>query len=141
MKDEIGKVGVIGAGQMGVGISHVCAASGFDITLVDLSDEILSNAQSTIDKNLNRLLKRGKLSEAEKVETLEHLTLSTNISEISECDLVIEAATEDEEVKRSIYDTVCPVLKKDAILASNTCLLYTSPSPRDQRGSRMPSSA
>ena len=120
MKDEIGKVGVIGAGQMGVGISHVCAASGFDITLVDLSDEILSNAQSTIDKNLNRLLKRGKLSEAEKVETLEHLTLSTNISEISECDLVIEAATEDEEVKRSIYDTVCPVLKKDAILASNT---------------------
>ena len=120
MKDEIGKVGVIGAGQMGVGISHVCAASGFDITLVDLSDEILSNAQSTIDKNLNRLLKRGKLSEAEKVETLEHLTLSTNISEISECDLVIEAATEDEEVKRGIYDTVCPVLKKDAILASNT---------------------
>ena len=120
MKDEIGKVGVIGAGQMGVGISHVCAASGFDITLVDLSDEILSNAQSTIDKNLNRLLKRGKLSEAEKVKTLEHLTLSTNISEISECDLVIEAATEDEEVKRSIYDTVCPVLKKDAILASNT---------------------
>ena len=120
MKDEIGKVGVIGAGQMGVGISHVCAASGFDITLVDLSDEILSNAQSTIDKNLNRLLKRGKLSEAEKVETLEHLTLSTNISEISECDLVIEAATEDEEVKRRIYDTVCPVLKKDAILASNT---------------------
>ena len=120
MKDEIGKVGVIGAGQMGVGISHVCAASGFDITLVDLSDEILSDAQSTIDKNLNRLLKRGKLSEAEKVETLEHLTLSTNISEISECDLVIEAATEDEEVKRSIYDKVCPVLKKDAILASNT---------------------
>ena len=120
MKDEIGKVGVIGAGQMGVGISHVCAASGFDITLVDLSDEILSNAQSTIDKNLNRLLKRGKLSEAEKVETLEHLTLSTNISEISECDLVIEAATEDEKVKRSIYDKVCPVLKKDAILASNT---------------------
>ena len=66
MKDEIGKVGVIGAGQMGVGISHVCAASGFDITLVDLSDEILSDAQSTIDKNLNRLLKRGKLSEAER---------------------------------------------------------------------------
>ena len=120
MKDEIGKVGVIGAGQMGVGISHVCAASGFDITLVDLSDDILSNAQSTIDKNLNRLVKRGKLSEAEKVETLEHLTFSTNISEISECDLVIEAATEDEEVKRTIYGTVCPVLKKDAILASNT---------------------
>ena len=57
---------------------------------------------------------------SEKVETLQHLTLSTNISELGKCDLVIEAATEDEEVKRSIYDKVCPVLKKDAILASNT---------------------
>ena len=120
MKNKIGKVGVIGAGQMGVGISHVCAASGFDITLVDLSDDILSNAQSIIDNNLNRLLKRGKLSEAEKVETLDHLTLSTNMLELRECDLVIEAATEDEEVKRRIYDKICPMLKKDAILASNT---------------------
>ncbi len=120
MINKIGKVGVIGAGQMGVGISHVCAAAGFDITLVDLSDDILSNAQSTIDNNLNRLLKRGKLSEAEKAETLGHLTMSTNMSEIGECDLVIEAATEDEEVKRSIYDKACPLLKKDAILASNT---------------------
>ena len=120
MISKIENVGVIGAGQMGVGISHVCAASGFDITLVDVSDDILLNAQSTIDKNLNRLLKRGKLSEEEKSEALGHLTMSTNILDIGECDLVIEAATEDEEVKRSIYDKVCPVLKKDAILASNT---------------------
>ena len=120
MLSKIEKVGVIGAGQMGVGISHVCAASGFDITLVDLSDDILSNAQTTIDKNLDRLLKRGKLSEEEKVEALGHLTMSTKMSDIGECDLVIEAATEDEEVKRSIYDKACPELKKDAILASNT---------------------
>ena len=120
MISKIEKVGVIGAGQMGVGISHVCAASGFDITLVDLSDDILSNAQTTIDKNLDRLLKRGKLSEEEKVEALGHLTMSTTMSDIGECDLVIEAATEDEEVKRSIYDKACPELKKDAILASNT---------------------
>ena len=120
MISKIEKVGVIGAGQMGVGISHVCAASGFDITLVDLSDDILSNAQTTIDKNLDRLLKRGKLSEEEKVEALGHLTMSTTMSDIGECDLVIEAATEDEEVKRSIYDKACPELKKEAILASNT---------------------
>ena len=120
MISKIEKVGVIGAGQMGVGISHVCAASGFDITLVDLSDDILSNAQTTIDKNLDRLLKRGKLSEEEKALALGHLTMSTKMSDIGDCDLVIEAATEDEEVKRSIYDKACPELKKDAILASNT---------------------
>ena len=120
MLSKIEKVGVIGAGQMGVGISHVCAASGFDITLVDLSDDILSNAQTTIDKNLDRLLKRGKLSEEEKALALGHLTMSTKMSDIGDCDLVIEAATEDEEVKRSIYDKACPELKKEAILASNT---------------------
>ena len=120
MINKIEKVGVIGAGQMGVGISHVCAASGFDITLVDLSDDILANAQSTIDNNLERLLKRGKLSEEEKFKALGHLKMSTKMLDISDCDLVIEAATEDEDIKRSIYDEACPVLKKDAILASNT---------------------
>ncbi len=120
MISKIEKVGIIGAGQMGVGISHVCAASGFDITLVDLSDDILSDAQTTIDKNLDRLLKRGKLSEEEKAKALGHLTMSTKMSDIGNCDLVIEAATEDEEVKKSIYDKACPALKEDAILASNT---------------------
>mgnify|MGYP001235699283 FL=1 len=100
MISKIEKVGIIGAGQMGVGISHVCAASGFDITLVDLSDDILSDAQTTIDKNLDRLLKRGKLSEEEKAKALGHLTMSTKMSDIGNCDLVIEAATEDEEVKK-----------------------------------------
>ena len=120
MISKIEKVGVIGAGQMGAGISHVCAASGFDITLVDLSDEILVKAQSTIDKNLDRLLKRGKLTEEEKMAALSHLKMSTSMSDISDCDLVIEAATEDEEVKRNIYQQACPRLKKNAILASNT---------------------
>ena len=120
MISKIEKVGVIGAGQMGAGISHVCAASGFDITLVDLSDEILVKAQTTIDKNLDRLLKRGKLTEEEKMAALSHLKMSTSMSDISDCDLVIEAATEDEEVKRNIYQQACPRLKKNAILASNT---------------------
>ena len=120
MISKIENVGVIGAGQMGVGISHVCAVSGFDITLIDLSDDILSHAKSTIDKNLSRLLKRGKLSEEDKTEALGHLKMSTTMLDIGDCDLVIEAATEDEEVKRRIYDKACPVLKKDAILASNT---------------------
>ncbi len=120
MISKIEKVGVIGAGQMGAGISHVCASSGFDITLVDLSDEILVKAQTTIDKNLDRLLKRGKLTEEEKMAALSHLKMSTSMSDISDCDLVIEAATEDEEVKRNIYQQACPRLKKNAILASNT---------------------
>ena len=120
MTKNIEKVGVIGAGQMGVGISHVCAASGFNIKLVDLSDDILANAQATIDKNLGRLVKRGKLSEDDKATSLSRLSLTTKTSDIGECDLVIEAATEDEEVKKSIYEKVCPELKEDAILASNT---------------------
>ena len=120
MTSGIEKVGVIGAGQMGVGISHVCAASGFDIKLIDLSDEILSEAQDNIEKNLSRLLKRGKLSEEEKAAALGRLSMSTQFSDIGDCDLVIEAATENEEVKKNIYARVCPVLKKEAILASNT---------------------
>ncbi len=123
MTKNIEKVGVIGAGQMGVGISHVCAASGFNIKLVDLSDDILANAQATIDKNLGRLVKRGKLSEDDKATSLSRLSLTTKTSDIGECDLVIEAATEDEEVKKSIYEKVCPELKEDAILASNTSSL------------------
>ena len=73
MTEIIKSVGVIGAGQMGVGIAHVCAASGFGINLVDVSDDILSKAEATINKNLTRLVKRGKLSEKQK-------TLALNLS-------------------------------------------------------------
>ena len=120
MTNIIKIVGVIGAGKMGVGIAHVCAASGFKIKLVDISDEILSEAINTIDQNLSRLVKRGRMSEDQKQITLQNVSISSEIKTLADCDLVIEAATEDENVKKLIYDKICPILRDDTILATNS---------------------
>ena len=120
MTNIIKNVGVIGAGKMGVGIAHVCAASGFNIKLVDISDEILSEAKNTIELNLSRLVKRGKMSEDQKQITLQNVSISSEIKTLADCDLVIEAATEDENVKKLIYDKICPILRDDTILATNS---------------------
>ena len=120
MTNTIKNVGVIGAGKMGVGIAHVCAASGFKIKLVDISDEILSEAINTIDQNLSRLVKRGRMSEDQKQITLQNVSISSEIKTLADCDLVIEAATEDENIKKLIYDKICPILRDDTILATNS---------------------
>ena len=120
MTNIIKIVGVIGAGKMGVGIAHVCAASDFNIKLVDISDKILSEAINTIEQNLSRLVKRGKMSENQKEITLQNVNISSEIESLSECDLVIEAATEDENVKKLIYDKICPILRDDTILTTNS---------------------
>ena len=120
MTNIIKNVGVIGAGKMGVGIAHVCAASGFNIKLIDISDEILSEAINTIDQNLSRLVKRGRMSEDQKQITLQNVSISSEIKTLADCDLVIEAATEDENVKKLIYDKICPILRDDTILATNS---------------------
>lgn len=120
MTNIIKNVGVIGAGKMGVGIAHVCAASGFKIKLVDISDEILSEAINTIDQNLSRLVKRGRMSEDQKQITLQNVSISSEIKTLADCDLVIEAATEDENIKKLIYDKICPILRDDTILATNS---------------------
>ena len=112
MTNIIKNVGVIGAGKMGVGIAHVCAASGFNIKLVDISDEILSEAKNTIEQNLSRLVKRGRMSEDQKQITLQNVSISSEIKTLADCDLVIEAATEDENVKKLIYDKICTILKE-----------------------------
>ena len=120
MSKLIKTVGVIGAGEMGVGIAHVCAASGFKIKLVDISEIILSKAVGTIEKNLSRLVKRGKLTDAQKKDAINNVTISSDLNVLANCDLVIEAATEDEKVKKDIYQNLCPLLKDDAILATNS---------------------
>ena len=120
MTNIIKNVGVIGAGKMGVGIAHGCAASGFNIKLVDISDGIFSEAINTIDQNLSRLVKRGKMSEDQKQITLQNVSISSEIKTLADCDLVIEAATEDENVKKLIYDKICPILRDDTILATNS---------------------
>ncbi|BAE52706.1 3-hydroxybutyryl-CoA dehydrogenase [Paramagnetospirillum magneticum] len=119
----INKIGVIGAGQMGNGIAQVCAAAGFDVILLDVSEEALKKGLGTITKNLDRALSKGKLTEAEKAATLGHIKTTTAYADFSDSDLVIEAATEDEKIKRAIFAQLCPVLKPEAHIASNTSSL------------------
>jgi 3-hydroxybutyryl-CoA dehydrogenase len=116
----IQKIGVIGAGQMGNGIAHVCAAAGFDVVLLDISEEALKKGVGTIDKNLTRQVSKGKISEADKAATLGRIKPTTQYADFGDSDLVIEAATEDEAIKRKIFAQLCPALKPEAYIASNT---------------------
>jgi len=120
MKFEINNIGVIGAGQMGLGIAHVCAASGNNVILIDIDNDILEKAKAIIDQNLGRLVSRGKITEKEKKSTLAKISTNTKYNSLSKCDLVIEAATENEEIKKTIYSQVCPILKENTILSTNT---------------------
>ena len=120
MSSEINTIGVIGAGQMGLGIAHVCAVSGFDVHLVDIAEEQVSSALATIESNFGRLVKRGRLSDEDMKAALGRIHGNSEYAPLADCDLVIEAATEDEEIKTGIYDLVCPLLSADAILGTNT---------------------
>jgi 3-hydroxybutyryl-CoA dehydrogenase len=119
----IRNVGIVGAGQMGCGIAHVCAAAGYKVQLYDLSMERIEAGLATIHGNLARQVSSGKMSEEERKAALSRIKGSNDVNDLSQADLVIEAATEDETVKRKIYGQVCPVLKPDAILATNTSSL------------------
>ncbi|MGM0577320.1 MAG: 3-hydroxybutyryl-CoA dehydrogenase [Myxococcota bacterium] len=116
----IHSVGVVGAGQMGAGIAQVAAVSHMDVTVRDVSEGQLERAKAGIDKSLSKLVNKERLSEEDKQGALERLTFTTDISALEECDLVVEAATEDEELKRAIFAELDEVVKDDAILASNT---------------------
>ena len=120
MAGEIEKVGIIGAGQMGTGIAQVVAVAGFAATLNDLSEERLQGALATINGNLTRLVKKDQMTEAERAAALGRIRPSLNFADLSECDIVIEAATESEPLKRKIFGTLCSNLKPDAVIASNT---------------------
>ena len=113
-------VGVIGAGQMGSGIAHVCALAGLDVKLSDLSSDRLSKAVEIIDKNITRQVARGKVSEKDKVSAIKRIQIGTDYTMFNGCDMVIEAATEDETVKREIFKKLVPFLNKDTLLATNT---------------------
>ena len=113
-------IGVIGAGQMGNGIAHVCAAAGFDVKLVDISPEQIKKAMATIDRNMDRQVKRSLMSGDDKAAALARIETGTAYDLFPGCDFVIEAATEDEKIKCAIFEKVVPMLSKDALLASNT---------------------
>ena len=120
MSSDIKTVGVVGAGQMGIGIAHVCAVAGFDVCLTDISQDALDGAKDRIATNLARLRDRGRLEEAEMATALGRISFSADFQNLPDCALVIEAATENEEIKKAVYDSICPMLQPDAILATNS---------------------
>jgi 3-hydroxybutyryl-CoA dehydrogenase len=123
MTSVIGNVGVVGAGQMGCGIAHVSALAGYKVTIYDLSKDRIEAGLATINGNLARQVTNGKLSDEDRKAALSRISGSADINDLAPMDLVIEAATEDETVKRKIFAQVCPVLKPEALLATNTSSL------------------
>ncbi|MDE1903977.1 MAG: 3-hydroxybutyryl-CoA dehydrogenase [Alphaproteobacteria bacterium] len=113
-------IGIVGAGQMGSGIAHVAALAGYDVYLADLEQKALDRAAGVIDKNLSRQVKSGKIKEADKTAAEKRIKSGTAFDRFKDCDMVIEAATENEAVKREVYKKLMPNLKPSAILASNT---------------------
>jgi 3-hydroxybutyryl-CoA dehydrogenase len=116
----IRKIGIIGSGQMGNGIAHVVALSGYDVVLNDLTKEKVDKAIETIDRNLTRQVASGKITEEERKQALSRISYAETFQGLSDADLVIEAATEDETVKRKIFVALCPFLKPEAVIATNT---------------------
>ena len=117
---KIEKIGVIGAGTMGNGIAHVSALSGFDTVLVDVKDEFVQRGFDTIQKNMDRQVKKEKISQSELEASMNRITLSTNYNQLSACDLIIEAAIEDKDIKLNIFKELDNICKSETILASNT---------------------
>jgi 3-hydroxybutyryl-CoA dehydrogenase len=117
---EIGKVGVIGAGLMGNGIAHVAALSGLDVVLMDVHAPALERALATIGKNLDRQVQKGGVGAAERDAALGRIATATDNARFGDCDIVVEAATENEGVKGKIFAALCPKLRPDALIASNT---------------------
>ncbi|QRM29011.1 3-hydroxybutyryl-CoA dehydrogenase [Microvirga sp. VF16] len=117
---EIKTVGVVGAGQMGSGIAHVCSLAGFNVRLNDLSEDRINAGLATINGNMARQVSKGAISDADRQAALERIKPARTYDDLATCDLVIEAATENEEVKRKIFSNLSPSLRPDALLATNT---------------------
>ena len=120
---EIKKVGVVGCGTMGSGIAQLCAQSGYQVVASEMNDELLNRGLASINKILTRGVEKGRLSQQDKDATLSRIKGTTNTKDFSDCDLVVEAAIENLDLKKKIFaelDEICP---KDAILATNTSCL------------------
>src|SRR6478752_7505889 len=105
---------------MGRGIAHVCALAGLDVLLTDISPEALAAGRETIDRNLSRQVARGRIREEDKAAAVGRIGMAADYAAFADCDMVIEAATEREAVKREIFTRVVPALRPDALIATNT---------------------
>jgi 3-hydroxybutyryl-CoA dehydrogenase len=120
MPETIKKVGVIGAGQMGNGIAHVCAVAGYRVALNDVGRERIEAGLATITGNLARQVSSGRIDDKARQEALERISAAEGLESLADCDLIIESAVEDEQIKRKIFTDLCPHLGPDTILATNT---------------------
>src|ERR1700737_3517799 len=132
----IRKIGIIGAGQMGSGIAHVAALSGFEVKLNDLSADRVKAGIATINGNMARQVSRKRITEEERQAALKRIRPTETFDAFSDCGLVSEAATEKEEVKRTIFSNLCPTLKPEAIIGTNTSSISITrlASSPDRRG-------
>lgn len=117
---EIKTIGVVGAGQMGNGIAHVCALAGYDVILNDISQDALDAGLTTIEKNMSRQLSRELISMDDMKAAQSRISTTVEVATLERVDLAIEAATENREVKEKIFETLCTVVPKHAFLATNT---------------------
>jgi 3-hydroxybutyryl-CoA dehydrogenase len=117
---QIKTVGIIGTGQMGQGIAHVCALAGYDVLLNERSEQRIDASLEIIRRNLTRQVSRGQVEQATMDDALARISKSVGYETLSDCDIVIEAATENESIKKAIFRSVCEHLKPSALLASNT---------------------
>ena len=116
----IEQVGIIGAGTMGNGIAQVCAAARLSVVMVDISDAAVSGGLATIGSSLDRLVKKQKMSSSDRDATLARITGTSDKAQLATCDLVIEAATEKEDLKVKILKDLCASLKPSGLVATNT---------------------
>jgi 3-hydroxybutyryl-CoA dehydrogenase len=117
---DIKTVGVIGAGQMGTGIAHVCALAGYSVLLHDVSRERIDAGLALIERNLSRQVSRGIITDAAMTAALTHIRAAETLPDVAQTDLVIEAATENEALKKAIFKSIEPHIRADTLLASNT---------------------
>ena len=117
---KIKEIGIIGSGQMGGGIAHVSALAGFKIKLLDINDDVLNKATTLIRSNLMRQVSKGKISEEQSNSAISKISTTLKYSDLSDCDLVIEAATENEQTKIKIFDELCKEISKSCLIATNT---------------------
>ena len=118
--DRLHRIGVIGAGQMGGGIAHVCALAGLDVVMTDVSEEAVERGRAAVERNLERQVARGRIREDDKNAAMARIKTGLDFAAFADCDMVIEAATEKEEVKRQIFKQLTPKLRPDALIATNT---------------------
>ncbi|HWP49619.1 MAG TPA: 3-hydroxybutyryl-CoA dehydrogenase [Candidatus Limnocylindrales bacterium] len=117
---EIKKIGVIGAGTMGHGIAQICAVSGYEVTLVDITQELVQKGQEKIASGLNKMVSKGKLTPQEKDQVLGRIRGTTGLKDLREVHFVIEAASEKEDLKLELFKKLDEICEKEVILASNT---------------------